>query len=427
MNTARATDPPIEGLPLFGWLAAQAELKSSAERARQLGLRVTVSTLKAPARKTSLAPFAGFAARTEPEMTMIPGIIAFRKLFTERKTGECSWIGDEPTLSAICCGARRRRQELVPAPLCARGYQADSLTLHAQVCISTEPARRPGARCSGSRVPHSSESAMRPIYIYTGLETAPTTDRDIIARLISEIEAPANYRDPEKIAAYKTEKAASVVAATALDPLYGSICMVGMIAHYCGVAIDEGWPDIASHADAGWPDFASHADERAVIEEFFDFWRSIPDPKILVAHNGAKFDAPFIWKRALVLGIEGPTDFPRDVKPWDREALYDTAQAWNANGFVALDALSKAFGGPGKVDTGGKLCWELLAEGETGIAKAREYLRSDVTSLIHVHRKLAALDKPEAEERRRDQAARRAIRAEREAIAEVDTKKEVLQ
>lgn len=37
VKSARATDPPLEGLPLFGWLLAQAETKATAELARELG------------------------------------------------------------------------------------------------------------------------------------------------------------------------------------------------------------------------------------------------------------------------------------------------------------------------------------------------------------------------------------------------------
>lgn len=37
VKSARATDPPLGGLPLFGWLLAQAETKATAELARELG------------------------------------------------------------------------------------------------------------------------------------------------------------------------------------------------------------------------------------------------------------------------------------------------------------------------------------------------------------------------------------------------------
>lgn len=106
MKTSQVQDPPLGDLPLFNWLASQAELKSSAERARELGLRVIVSTGKPPAQKKSgLAKFGGFAARAEPEMTTIPEDTSFRKLFTERRSTECSWICDEPDLTAIACCA----------------------------------------------------------------------------------------------------------------------------------------------------------------------------------------------------------------------------------------------------------------------------------------------------------------------------------
>lgn len=105
VKAMKVTDLPLGDLPLFGWLAAQTELKSSAERARQLGLRVIVSAVKPPTRKMGVASYGGFAARSEPAPTTIPEVTTFRKLFTERRSGECSWICDEPDLTAIACCA----------------------------------------------------------------------------------------------------------------------------------------------------------------------------------------------------------------------------------------------------------------------------------------------------------------------------------
>lgn len=49
----------------------------------------------------------------------------------------------------------------------------------------------------------------------------------------SEVEAPANYKDPEKIAAYQREHAREAWARTALDPLRGRIACVAW-------AVDDG-------------------------------------------------------------------------------------------------------------------------------------------------------------------------------------------
>lgn len=60
-------------------------------------------TAKPPARQSGLVAFGSFAARPGPTPTTIPEDSSFRKLFTERRAGECRWICDERDLAEMCC------------------------------------------------------------------------------------------------------------------------------------------------------------------------------------------------------------------------------------------------------------------------------------------------------------------------------------
>lgn len=105
MQPVYATDLSVESigsLPLFGWMLAQVETKATADRARQLGLRVIISKAES-ATKTALP--AKTSAEAEPAAAGVQEDLSFRKPFSDRKMHECSWIVDEPTLDAICCAA----------------------------------------------------------------------------------------------------------------------------------------------------------------------------------------------------------------------------------------------------------------------------------------------------------------------------------
>lgn len=214
---------------------------------------------------------------------------------------------------------------------------------------------------------------MGDLHLHTDIETSPTTSTALKDLITSEIEAPANYKDPLKIEQYRAEKAAEKIAKTALDALYGTVCMIG-------IAFNDGPVMIF--------DLISHGSERAVIQAFFDAWLSGDRRPVICGHNIKKFDLDFIFKRAVILGIKAPVDFPRHVKPWDNTTVHDTMTLWDPNAFTSLNALSKAMGGRGKLDVGGKFAHELLAGTPADVALARQYLVRDVEETRFVHSRI---------------------------------------
>lgn len=117
------------------------------------------------------------------------------------------------------------------------------------------------------------------------IETAPL---DEAKDYIEPAEAPANYKDPEKIAAYVKEKTAESLGRCGLDL---DLCRV--------VAI--GWwrecdsEPIVVHA-------GSATSEAAMLRAF---WNHAEDAH-LVGFNCLSFDIPVLLRRSLYLGVKAP-------------------------------------------------------------------------------------------------------------------------
>jgi len=83
-------------------------------------------------------------------------------------------------------------------------------------------------------------------------------------------------------------------------------------------------------------------DERSVIRGFFDLVSAFEDRVSgLCGHNVKQFDAPYLAKRAAVLGI---TNVPKafelyGVKPWESHFL-DTAELWRCGQYASPARLS---------------------------------------------------------------------------------------
>lgn len=188
------------------------------------------------------------------------------------------------------------------------------------------------------------------MFLHLDIETIPTDDPDVVKRLICEIEAPGNYKDPEKINEYKLMKSSEVVAKTALDGAYGRIAVIGF-------AFDDEDP-----VTYKLNDFSS---EKAMISTYFEIvgYRCVGRRPTVVGHNIVGFDLRFVLQRALVHGLRVPAWFPIDPKPWGDEVI-DTMIAWaGARGTVSQDKLCRVLGVEGKGDIDGSMVAGLWAEG----------------------------------------------------------------
>lgn len=232
------------------------------------------------------------------------------------------------------------------------------------------------------------------------IETIPAQDPAIIADLradaqaeldeaLAAVKAPGNYKDEAKIAAFESEARAKLTAEheanieaaylkTSFDGGAGQICVIGW-------AEDDDEP--ASIHVAG--DFT----ERDALGVFFTRLQSLHRPTNrlrFIGHNHVAFDLPFLWKRAMILGIKPPGCLPRNPKPWD-DSVFDTMTEWaGVRDRISMDKLCQALGIPGKGDISGADVWPMVQAGR--IAEVAEYCKMDVIRTRNIFRRMTFSD-----------------------------------
>lgn len=116
-----------------------------------------------------------------------------------------------------------------------------------------------------------------------------TTAIDGAAEYLEVPSAPANYKDPVKIAAYIEEKQAENLTKIALDPDLGRITAIGVS--------DDGLTEVMLCKDEA-------AERKALLALKMLIWPSESDhPTQLIGFNALRFDWPFLLRRALYLGV----------------------------------------------------------------------------------------------------------------------------
>jgi predicted PolB exonuclease-like 3'-5' exonuclease len=122
-------------------------------------------------------------------------------------------------------------------------------------------------------------------YACVDIETAAIDDA---AQYIEPVEAPANYKDPAKIAEYVATAQAKAVDRCGLDPDLCRIVALGWM--FPG----EPSPQVRVCKTV--------TEEKDTLEYF---WRDVQEAT-LVTFNGLKFDLPVLMRRSLYLGIPYP-------------------------------------------------------------------------------------------------------------------------
>ena len=115
---------------------------------------------------------------------------------------------------------------------------------------------------------------------------------------VPEPTAPANYKDPDKVAAYVAEKRADQFASAALDPDTGEIVAISM-RHY---PADEQTQVCLAGRDG---------DERDLLRCFWDAFAAAGGH--VCGYNILAFDLPFIMRASMAWG-EKPPLIPRLAK-----------------------------------------------------------------------------------------------------------------
>lgn len=130
------------------------------------------------------------------------------------------------------------------------------------------------------------------------------------------IEAPANYKDPDKIAAYIADKTAAAKAEqidrAALDPDYGKILCIGyalgpdkpIIVNAVGdeYTVDENDPNAKEPDPALVKTYA--VTEADLLHKFWKLFSSCRGA--CVGFNILSFDLPYLMARSMYLGVQVP-------------------------------------------------------------------------------------------------------------------------
>jgi len=203
---------------------------------------------------------------------------------------------------------------------------------------------------------------------YFDIETIPDQRPEALVEFAAAVKAPATHKKPETIAAWLEENRAVEAEAawlkTSFDGGAGHVVCIAW-------AVDDGMPSCVHVGGIPTADA-----ERDLLRAFFG--RVVEAGHCtFVGHNVIGFDLPFLWKRAMVLGVKPPTLFPRNPKPWS-ELVQDTMLLWDATERkgASMDRICRLLGIPGKEGMSGADVWPAVQEGR--IDDVAAYCRGDV-------------------------------------------------
>lgn len=192
-------------------------------------------------------------------------------------------------------------------------------------------------------------------------------DRATLERLMPEFEAPANYSDPKKIAAAIEDKKQAFFDRAALNARTAQILVVGTMDEAGNFGTIEG-------------------NERDLLKAFWETW-AMADK--LVGFCVRSFDIPMLAKRSFILGVPVPMDLMdgryishKVICLQERFTLFSRDTAGES-----LDAVSKAFGLPGKNGSGKDFAALWKADRDAALA----YLKQDLSLTYELAKKLGVI------------------------------------
>ncbi len=194
------------------------------------------------------------------------------------------------------------------------------------------------------------------------IETGPASD-EVLDKIAPRFDAPANWKDMDKIALYQAEKKKDWKERAALSAETGRVLAVG-------IAVGDNDDDVVICYGK-----SEHETLMAWWKQFDALRRNDPTRK-WVGHNIAKFDIPYLIRRSWVNGVTIPCTMPK-VGRYLPDTFVDTMQMWAMSDYqetVGLDTLAKCFGVGEKTGHGGDFFGLWLADRKKAIA----YLSNDV-------------------------------------------------
>ena len=212
------------------------------------------------------------------------------------------------------------------------------------------PTDSPVAPAGGAVMGLNNHDSLRMV---VDIETAPLSDA---ADYLDPPEAPANYKDPAKIADYCAQKAAESLGRASLDLDLCRIVAIGTQRE------DEAEPYVY---------FAGEDREADMLRAFWDQ----VGQRVTIGYNILGFDLPVLLRRSLYLGVA----HPHVSLDKYRTNHIDLQMRLSFNGQMKFRPLSfycRRFGIPCDDETSGKDIAALVASGEWG--KVQAHCSADV-------------------------------------------------
>jgi predicted PolB exonuclease-like 3'-5' exonuclease len=176
------------------------------------------------------------------------------------------------------------------------------------------------------------------MFITLDIETAANPE---MKEHLPAVEASKTLKDPAKIEADIEKKKEAQVEKMALDPMFGRIVsFAAKSGEKKFIVVSHGMNDEC---------------ETKVVQSLFKVLGK--DGIRLVTFNGNGFDMPYIYKRAIILGIT-PADFGAPplsywTRRYNNDKHYDLMSIWadgDKNRFTSLDSLAKILLGEEKIE-----------------------------------------------------------------------------
>jgi len=172
-------------------------------------------------------------------------------------------------------------------------------------------------------------------YCLFDIETGPLPDEEL-NKVKPAFEAPANYKDPEKIKTYIQEAEVKWKEQAALSAVTGRVLCIG--------------------TKTGSSLFILENDDEGVMLE--DFWSAWIDHRKAMFYVGfccKRFDLPFLVRRSWALGVRVPADV-RNMRYWS-DRVVDLSEIWSLGNYqdtISLKNVSRFLGIGDKTLEGGE-------------------------------------------------------------------------
>lgn len=214
-------------------------------------------------------------------------------------------------------------------------------------------------------------SSQLPVIVFD-IETGPAQDA---AQFAPDFDAPANYKDPVKIAAHKSEKLVEWINAAALSAISGRVLAIGV-------------------RENGKPTVFCSDDESEMLASFWSYVSQGGAIRArMIGFYSNRFDVPFLIRRSWRLGVPVPRGIMHGR--YMNDVFVDLIQVWQLGDYQAsinLDTLARWLGVGAKNGDGADFATLLTSDRAAALA----YLENDLEITERCAIALNVMEAPEA-------------------------------